>query len=73
MIYVPYLSPCHSLSEDGTLSLFLIECFVRAHSCLLRHHPIVADHTREDIRALARKFLQRKLNRAKYSFILGVD
>jgi len=70
-IPLPCLSPRHCLSEDGTLSLIPLECFVRAYSCLLRHHPIVADHTREDIRALARKSLQRKLDRADYSFILG--
>jgi hypothetical protein len=48
----------------------LIACFVRAHSCLLRYHPIVADHTREGIRALARS-IQRKL---EIIFIhIGVD
>jgi len=71
VIHVRLMTSClssrHCLSEDGMLSL--IACFVRAHPCLLRHHPIVADHTREGIRALARS-LQRKLE----IFIhIGVD
>jgi WD40 repeat protein len=50
-------------SEDGMYILInLISC---AHPSLLRYHPTVADHTREDLRPLARSCLQRRLDGTK--------
>jgi hypothetical protein len=59
---------CHSFyvigpSEDGMH--FLINLTSRTHPSLLRYHPIVADHTREDLRPLARSYLQRRLDGTK--------
>jgi hypothetical protein len=47
-------------SEDGMdILINLINC---THPSLLRYHPIVANHTREDLRPLARSCLQRRLD-----------
>ena len=57
------------LSEDGMY--LLINSIGCAHPPLFRYHPIVADHTREDLRPLARSCLQRRLEGTKTD--IGVD